>query len=149
MTSLYFEFNCMLVNLYNTPWTSHLHFSFEGVKQLKTFIPLTINSVKSPFPSIENSHVSNFYLVLVKKLPMECCWTSSGSSLSQSNIASATHLVFASLVLAFPPPPPGGKVWLCGFLYLKQNKRVKNKTLLNDLKLNYSLKLDYLNQFAL
>src|SRR5215213_2707573 len=68
--------NCMLVYCYNTAWTSHLHFSFESVKQLKAFIPWTIDLVKSHFLCIEHPHVRYFHpFILLSHLFLECRWT--------------------------------------------------------------------------
>src|SRR3954463_14667169 len=53
----YFVLNFMHLYLYNTIWTIHLHFIFEAVKQLKTFIPWTIDPLKSHFLCIEHPHV--------------------------------------------------------------------------------------------
>src|SRR3954470_20442110 len=71
----YFVLNFMPVYLYNTTWTSHLHFIFEDVKQLKTFIPWTTDPLKSHFLCIEHPHVGYCNSKKFRNLFYERCCT--------------------------------------------------------------------------
>src|SRR3954467_6850166 len=66
--SSYFVLNFMPVYLYNTTLTSHLHFSFEAVKQLKTFIIWTIDPLKIHFLCIEHPHVGDCNIKLFRNI---------------------------------------------------------------------------------
>ena len=133
----------MLVNLYNTPWTSCLHFSFEGVKQLKTLIPWTINPIKSPFLSIENLHVLYINLVLLKYLPTECCWTNCWCFPHpiQDCICHPPSLCKLWFVLS-PSPSRWASVPVWVAFYLKQNEKWCQIQLENN---THDLNIEWIN----